>query len=207
MRESAGGHLPVSPHADAPPARRSGSAAPHVLVADDDQVATGALTWLLREQGYEVTSITDRRRLVDALERARPDLLLIDVENFGPDGDQLLERVKRDERWRDVPIVVATPLPTNGKASTALVPPRVADDYVTKPFRVPELLARIHTQLRARDELRSARAALAAARAELERAREDVASNRQIVDILNEVTGELSAAEIYRILVRRVSRA
>src|SRR5436305_3331453 len=145
--------------------------APRVLVADDDPVTTGALAWLLREQGYEVTSITDRRRLIEALERARPDLLLIDIENFGVDDEQLLERVKRDERWRDVPIVVATPLPSNGKSSTALVPPRVADDYVTKPFRVPELLARIHTQLRAQSELRSARAALAAARAELARAR------------------------------------
>jgi diguanylate cyclase (GGDEF)-like protein len=144
---------------------------------------------------------------VDVLERARPDLLLIDVEDLGPDGEQLLERVKRDDRWRDVPIVVATHLPSNGKAASILVPPRIADDYVTKPFRVPEVLARIHTQLRAQTELRSARAALAAARAELERAREDVASNRQIVDILNEVTGELSATEIYRILVRRVSRA
>ena len=176
-------------------------------MADDDPVATGALAWLLREQGYEVTSITDRHRIVEALERARPDLLLVDLENFGAEGEQLLERVKRDERWRDVPIVVATPLPSNGKSSTALVPPRVADDYVTKPFRVPELLARIHTQLRAQTELRSARAALEVARAELERAREDVASNRKIVDILNEVTGELSATEIFRILVRRVSRA
>jgi len=115
--------------------------------------------------------------------------------------------VKQDDRWREVPMVVVTHLPSNGKPVTALVPPRIADDYVTKPFRVPELLARIHTQLRAQSELRSARIALAAARAELERAREDVASNRQIVDILNEVTGELSATEIYRILVRRVSRA
>ena len=148
---------------------------PHVLVADDDPLATGALAWLLREHGYQVTSVSERRRLIEALERTRPDLLLVDVENIGPEGEQLLERV--------------------------------ADDYVTKPFRVPELLARIQTQLRSQSELRSARAALAAARAELERAREDVASNRQIVDILHEVTGELSAAEIYRILVRRVSRA
>jgi len=211
VRESAGGPVHIVPHADVPPPAKAlaagGTSAPRLLVADDDPVAIGALTWLLREQGYDVTSITDRRRLIEALERARPDLLLIDVENFGADGEQLLERVKRDERWRDVPIVVATPLPSNGKASTVLVPPRVADDYVTKPFRVPELLARIHTQLRAQTELRSARAALEAARAELERAREDVASNRQIVDILNEVTGELSATEIYRILCRRVSRA
>jgi len=210
VRESPppGGTFPA-PAADAALISRSGASAggPHVLVADDDPFATGALVWLLREQGYHVTSISERRGLLDALERARPDLLLVDVENLGPDGEQLLERVKRDERWRDVPIVVATTIPSNGKASSRLVPPRLADDYVTKPFRVPELLARIHTQLRAQSELRSARVALAAARAELERAREDVASNRQIVDILNEVTGELSATEIYRILVRRVSRA
>jgi len=207
VRESSTGPTQSAQRGEAPPLRSGGAQPPHVLVADHDPVAAGALAWLLREQGYQVTSVPERRRLVDALERTRPDLLLVDVEDLGADGEQLLERVKRDDRWRDVPIVVATHLPSNGKATSVLVPPRVADDYVTKPFRVPELLARIHTQLRAQTELRSARAALAAARAELERAREDVASNRQIVDILNEVTGELSATEIYRILVRRVARA
>ena len=195
------------PRTDMSPVSRASGAAPHVLVADEDPVASGALAWLLREQGYQVTSVSERQRLIDVLERTRPDLLLVDIEDLGAAGEQLLERVKGDDRWRDVPIVVATHLPTNGKTMGALVPPRIADDYVTKPFRVPELLARISTQLRAQSELRSARAALAAARAELERAREDVASNRQIVDILHEVTGELSATEIYRILVRRVSRA
>lgn len=201
--------LRVTPsiRADAPPpGDRVGATAPHVLVADDPRT-TGALAWLLREQGYQVTSISEHRRLIDALERTHPDLVLVDMDYFGPDSEQIIDRVKQDERWRDVPIVVATPLPTNGKMSAPFVLPSSADDYVTKPFRVPELLARIHTQLRAQSELRSARAALAAARAELERAREDVASNRQIVDILHEVTGELSATEIYRILVRRVSRA
>jgi two-component system, cell cycle response regulator len=207
VRESPGGRSQSSQGTDTPSVSRGSGPPPHVLVADEDPVANGALAWLLREQGYQVTSVSERRRLIDALERARPDLLLVDVEDLGADGEQLLERVKRDERWRDVPIVVATHLPSNGKATNVLVPPRIADDYVTKPFRVPELLARIHTQLRAQSELRAARTALAVARAELERAREDVASNRKILDILNEVTGELSATEIYRILVRRVSRA
>lgn len=207
MREAATGAPQTPLRADAPSPGRPAGDPPHVLVADQDPVATGALAWLLREQGYEVTSITERKRLVDVLERIRPDLVLVDVEDLGTDGELLLERVKRDERWRDMPIVVATHLPSNGKPMSALVPPRIADDYVTKPFRVPELLARIQTQLRAQTELRSARAALAATRAELERAREDVATNRQIVDILNEVAGELSATEIYRILVRRVARA
>ena len=185
---------------------RAGASAPHVLIADDARTS-GALAWLLREQGYQVTSVSEQRRLIDALERTRPDLVLVDVEYLGTEGEQILDRVRRDDRWRDVPIVVATPLPSNGKSSSALVLPRAADDYVAKPFRVPELLTRIHMQLRAQSELRTARAALANARAELERAREDVASNRQIVDILHEVTGELSASEIYRILARRVSRA
>ena len=208
MRETSGGAIHSAQRSDAPPAlgARGGSTPPHVVVANDPRT-TGALAWLLREQGYQVTSVSDQQRLIDTLERARPDLVLVDMEHLGPEGEQLLERVKRDERWRDVPIVVATPLPTNGKTSAALVLPHAADDYVTKPFRVPELLARIQTQLRSHSELRSARAALAAARAELERAREDVASNRRIVDILHEVTGELSATEIYRILARRVSRA
>jgi two-component system cell cycle response regulator len=197
-----------APHAAGPASGAGGGGPPpHILVADDDPWTTGALAWLLREQGYQVTSVTDRRRLLAAVERSRPDLVLVDIGHLGPDGDQLLERLKRDERGRDVPIVVATPLPGNGKTLATLSLPHAADDYVTKPFRVPELLSRIHTQLRAHSELRSARAALSAARVELERAREDVASNRQIVDILHEVTGELSATEIYRILARRVARA
>ena len=73
-----------------------------------------------------------------------------------------------------------------------------ADDFVSKPFRVPELLGRVRTQLRASGQLRAARAALRDAAAELERARGDAVNNRRLVDILHEVTGELSAAEIYR---------
>src|SRR5439155_7823207 len=82
-----------------------------------------------------------------------------------------------------------------------------ADDCVTTPIRVPELLGRIRTQLRATSEVRAARAALRQATTELERAREDAVNNRRLVDILHEVTGELSATEIHRILARRVARA
>ena len=78
---------------------------------------------------------------------------------------------------------------------------------MSKPFRVPELLGRVRTQLRASGQLRAARAALRDTAAELERARGDAVSNRRLVDILHEVTGELSATEIYRILARRVARA
>jgi two-component system cell cycle response regulator len=82
-----------------------------------------------------------------------------------------------------------------------------ADDCVSVPFRVPVLLSRIRTQLRASGQLRAARAALDDTAAELQRVREDALSNRRLVDILHEVTGELSATEIYRLLAVRVARA
>jgi two-component system, cell cycle response regulator len=183
-------------------------ATPHVLVLGGDPWTAGVLAWLLREHGYAVTTLSEPRRLAEALEQVHPDLLLVDVEEAGTRMDRdALESIKADERWRDVPVIVALTLPSNGKSWSTLSLPQGADDYVAKPFRVPELLARIQTQLRAHQELRRARAALAEVRSQLERAREDVASNRQIVDILHEVTRELSATEIYRVLARRVARA
>ena len=85
-----------------------------------------------------------------------------------------------------------------------------ADDFVSKPFRVPELLGRVRTQLRASGQLRDARAALRDAAAELERARGDAVNNRRLIDILHEVTGELSpprSTEFSRGAWRRRSRS
>jgi two-component system, cell cycle response regulator len=82
-----------------------------------------------------------------------------------------------------------------------------AADFVRKPFRVRELLARIQAQLRIRAALRSAHEALRTTEQELRRAREEAESRRKLVDILHEVTGDLSSDEIYHILARRVARA
>jgi len=82
-----------------------------------------------------------------------------------------------------------------------------ADDWVSKPLRVAELLGRVRTQLRASDQLRAARSALHDTTVELERVREDAANNRRLVEILHEITGELAASEIYRVLARRIARS
>jgi two-component system cell cycle response regulator len=82
-----------------------------------------------------------------------------------------------------------------------------AADFMAKPFRLRELLARIQTQLRARDTLHRAYAALREVSEALVESREEAKSRRELVDILHEVTGELSPEEIFRILARRVARA
>jgi CheY-like chemotaxis protein len=115
-------------------------------------------------------------------------------------GDaEMLPRLRGDPRFNDVRVIVAS---LEDRASGL---PWGADDFVSKPFRVPELLGRVRTQLKASGQLRDARAALRDAANELDRARGDAVNNRRLIDILHEVTGDLTAAEIYGILTLRVA--
>ncbi len=174
-----------------------------VVVAEEDPLIAGALSWLLREQGYNVLTVNGRAELFASIARATPDLILLDGEAVQSDTE-ILGRIRSDARYHDVRVIVTAPWAAIEDGAGL---PWGADDCVSKPYRVPELLGRVRTQLRASEQLRAARGALQDAAAELERAREDAVSNRRLVDILHEVTNELSATEIYRILSRRVARA
>jgi two-component system cell cycle response regulator len=172
-----------------------------VLVADANRTELSALSWLLRERGYAVTSVGDPQLLVDAPEQAGDaDLVLLDLPER-----ELLQRIKEHARWRDVPVLVTTSSASAEAAAEVLRDG--AADCVAKPLRVLELLARVEAQLRLARELRAARAALRDREVELQQAREDVASTQELVDIVHEVAGELSTTSIYRIIARRVARA
>ena len=146
----------------------------HIVVADDDPRLLRALGWLLRERGYRVTSV-ESRRAVDALERTGADLLLLG-ESQGPARGAMLERIKGDARWRDLPVVVTAPRrPSPDAAAFRAVEMlrRGAGDVVGTPCGVDEILARVEAQLRAQEGLRTARQALREREQELARARED----------------------------------
>ncbi len=176
-----------------------------ILVADDDPSALQTMAWLLKEQGYDVSAARDGRALLETLERDAPDLLLLDVALPGTDNYQTLERIKADDRWRDLPILMVSALPPEEAAVKTLG--LGAADFVRKPVRIRELLARIQAQLRTRAALESAREALRTKEEELQRAREEAENRRELVDILHEVTGDISPDEVYHILARRVARA
>jgi two-component system cell cycle response regulator len=183
----------------------TGAASARILVVDDDPAILHTLTWILKDHGYDVASATGGDRLMEALAAHSPDLLLLDVMMPDVDGFQLLERVKGDERWRDLPVLMVSALPPEDATVRTLG--LGAADFIRKPFRVRELLARVQAQLRQREMLRTAREALRSAERELVRAREEAESRRKLVDILHEVTSDLSPDEIFHILARRVARA
>ena len=176
-----------------------------ILVADNDPAIRMAVSWLLKEQGYEVVAATRDDEMWKQLERRTPDLILLEIDSAEGDGAEAMRRLRGNERWRDVPTVMVS---ARANEETAAVALRAgAADFVVKPFRLRELLARIQSQLRSRDTLRRAYTALREVSEALVESREEAKSRRELVDILHEVTGELSPEEIFRILARRVARA
>lgn len=176
-----------------------------ILIADDDASIVQTMTWVLKEHGYDVMAAQRGADVIPMMEERTPDLVLLDVTFPDADGYQILERIKSDDRWRDVPIMMISSLPPEEASVRTLG--LGAADFVRKPFRVKELLARIQAQLRMRAILRSAHTALHEREMELSRVREEAESRRKLVDILHDVTEDLSSDEIYHLLARRVARA
>jgi two-component system cell cycle response regulator len=188
--------------------------AARVLVVDDDAALVETVAWVLRDQGYDVHTAggavaggacVDATHPAAPAPAAPPDLVLLDILMPDGDGVALLERMKRDERWRDVPVLMLSSAPAEEYTVRALG--LGAADFVRKPVRPRELVARVQAHLRAGAALRTTREALRRTEAELARAREDAENRRKLVDILHEVTGDLAADEIYHLLARRVARA
>lgn len=176
-----------------------------ILVADDDPNVLHSVSWVLREQGYDVSTARGGVELISQLDSNAPDLLLLDVAMPGQDGYDLLAKIKSDERWSDLPVLMVSSQAPEEAAERTLG--LGAADYIKKPFKPRELIARVQAQLRLFALLRSTRSALRNAEEDLVRARSKAESRRALVDILHEVSGELSPDEIYQILAGRVARA
>ena len=166
------------------------SIAPKILVADDDQALSRTLSWILKENGYEVLTVPGGEHLFDHLSAEQFDLLLLDIMMPKVDGLQLLQRVKADARFKDLPVLMISSMPPEEATVRSLG--LGATDFIPKPFRVRELLARVKAHLRVGRELNQARA--------------EARSRSEMMEIMQEVTASLKPEEIYQILVRRVAQ-
>ena len=176
-----------------------------LLVADADPASRDALAWPLRERGYEVMTVADGAAVLAALEARGPELLLLDLALPDGDGHRLLQQIKADDRWVDLPVLLVAS--HAGEEAVVRAFGLGAADVLRKPIRPRELLARVQAQLRTGAVLRAHRLAAQKAQEALARAQQDADSRRTLVDILNEVTGNLPVQELYHLLVRRAARA
>ena len=135
-----------------------------ILVIEDDAAIRNVLRVLLEADNYRVTEADTAARAGIEARSHKPDLLLVDLGL--PDGDGLTV-IRQVREWSPVPIIVLSARTMEEQKIAAL--DAGADDYVTKPFSAPELLARLRAALRrgARSAERNAMLHLGTARVDL----------------------------------------
>ena len=114
-----------------------------VLVVDDESAITDAVATALRYEGFDTLEAASGRGAVQAIDEFRPDLVLLDVMLPDIDGFEIARRL-RDGRQR-TPVIFLT---AKDAAEDKLAGLAIGDDYVTKPFSLAEVVARVRAVLR-----------------------------------------------------------
>jgi DNA-binding response OmpR family regulator len=114
-----------------------------ILVVEDELVLRETLTYNLRKQGYEVDAVADGNQAVEIAQEDPPDLILLDIMLPGIDGFEVCRILRQD---LNVPIIMLTA--RDDEVDKVVGLEVGADDYLTKPFSMRELLARVKAQLR-----------------------------------------------------------
>jgi len=119
-----------------------------ILVVDDDKEIARLLRGYLEKSGFEVLVAYDGGTAVHALRREKPDLLVLDLMLPDMDGWDITRTVRADSSLMAIPIIMLTARVEDTDKIIGLE--LGADDYVTKPFNPPEVVARVRAQLRAK---------------------------------------------------------
>ena len=118
-----------------------------VLVVDDDPAILRLLSTNLKARGYEVMTAADGEEALEAVQKDFIDLIVLDIMMPKVDGVQVCQRVRE---WSDIPIII---LSARGDEHDKVKCLELgADDYLTKPFGIAELMARINTAFRHRGD-------------------------------------------------------
>jgi two-component system KDP operon response regulator KdpE len=138
-----------------------------ILVVDDEPQITRVLRTSLQSNGHEVTVAVDGADALARFTRSEPELVITDLAMPGMDGIQLTREIRQQSQ---VPIIVLSV--RNQDAAKVAALDEGADDYITKPFSIQELLARVRVQARrlaAKDEVQESRIELGDFRIDVER--------------------------------------
>ena len=123
-----------------------GGAAPHILVVEDEQALGLLLSYNLEAEGFTVERVERGDEAELRLAEATPDLVILDWMLPGVSGLEICRRLRAREATRTLPVIMLT---ARGEEAEKVRGLSVgADDYVVKPFSVPELMARVRSLLR-----------------------------------------------------------
>jgi two-component system phosphate regulon response regulator PhoB len=124
-----------------PPRRRE-----KILVIEDEADILDLVEYNLQREGYRVTGCLDGEQGLQQVRKEDPDLVILDLMLPGMDGIEICRQLKGDKLTRAIPVIMLT---AKAEETDVILGLGVgADDYVTKPFRPKELIARVQAVLR-----------------------------------------------------------
>ena len=122
------------------------AARPLILVVEDEAAIATMLRYNLEKQGFRVEEATDGQEAIDRIAEATPDLVLLDWMLPVMSGIEVCRQIRRRPETRELPVIMLTARTEDQDAVRALN--TGADDYITKPFGIEALMARIRALLR-----------------------------------------------------------
>jgi DNA-binding response OmpR family regulator len=121
-----------------------------IAVIDDEPDIVKLVSLHLKNAGFEVQGFPDAESFIRSLQSRLPDLIILDLMLPGTGGIELCKYLKRNEEFSPVPIIMLT---AKGEEMDRVLGLELgADDYITKPFSVKELVARVKAVLRRQDQ-------------------------------------------------------
>jgi DNA-binding response OmpR family regulator len=112
---------------------------PKILIVDDDVQVTTLLRKYLSPRSFEVTTINQSSKTMQMAHLIRPDLFILDLMMPPPDGFELCTMLRADPNFAQTPILIITAMDISNSKATSFG----ANDYLTKPFNLDEIVTRI----------------------------------------------------------------
>tara|TARA_A100001015_G_scaffold267511_1_gene317616 strand:- start:691 stop:1386 length:696 start_codon:yes stop_codon:yes gene_type:complete len=117
-----------------------------VFIIEDEEDIITLLAFHLEKEGYKVSSTTSGNNIINKVKNDFPDLILLDLMLPGSDGFEICKQLKQEKQTEHIPIIMLT---AKNEESTIVAGLELgAEDYVTKPFSMPILIARIRKTFR-----------------------------------------------------------
>ncbi|MBR3251131.1 MAG: response regulator transcription factor [Erysipelotrichaceae bacterium] len=117
-----------------------------IYCVEDDRSIRELITYTLKISGFEAEGFENAKDFFAALEKTTPELILLDIMLEGKDGLQILKELKENDSFRNIPVIMATARTSEFDKVIGL--DSGADDYLSKPFGMMEMVSRIKAVLR-----------------------------------------------------------
>lgn len=120
-----------------------------VLIVDDEPNIIVPLQFLMEQNGYDVIVAATGEEAMEAIAANRPDLILLDIMLPGIDGYQVCQTIRANADWQEIKIVFISAMGRDVDVAKGLA--LAADAYITKPFAIADVVAKVNQLLNAED--------------------------------------------------------